>query len=324
MATYSMPAAVPMPTQEELAAARKRRERWRQVKGVLFTSPFWLGFLAFSAIPMVASFYLSFTRYDVLTPPIFFGTRNYLKLFDDPSLVNSLKNTVIYSGLSVPLGVFLGLLLAVLLNQNVKGRSVWRSIYYLPSVTPVVAYALLWKWMLSRDYGVINAALGVVGIQPIDWLGDANWIIIAFVMASLWTIGGGMIINLAGLQSIPTELYDAAKVDGAGRLQTFWKITLPMMSPVLFYNVIMGIVGAMQSFSFFFVITQGWGNTSYTDIGAVYMVHLYRMGFMKFQMGYAAAMAWFLFAIILVLTLIVVRTSRRWVYYESEWLTGSA
>jgi multiple sugar transport system permease protein len=209
---------------------------------------------------------------------------------------------------------------AVLLNQKVKGVAVWRSIYYLPAVTPVVAYALLWRWMLSKDFGLINAILDNFGISAVNWLGHPRWIMVAFVFAGLWTIGSSMIINLAGLQGIPTDLYDAARVDGASFIQRFRSVTLPMMSPVLFYNVVMGIVGAMQSFSFFFVITQGTGNMQYTDIGAVYMVQLYRVAFMKFRMGYASAMAWFMFFIIVGLTLLVMRVSKNLVYYESGML----
>jgi multiple sugar transport system permease protein len=175
---------------------------------------------------------------------------------------------------------------------------------------------------LNKEYGVINFILGLVKIPPVNWLGDEKYLLIAYVMAGLWTVGGAMIINLAGLQSIPTELYDAAKVDGAGKFALFRAVTLPMMSPVLFYNIIMGIVGAMQSFSFFFTLTQGWGNVSYSELGTVYMVHLWRVGFQLFRMGYAAAMAWVLFFIVLGLTLLMFRISGRWVYYESEWITG--
>lgn len=306
----------------EAQAGLKRRERRRLLSGLLFSSPFWLGLLLFTAIPMVASIYFSFTNYSVLTAPKWIGLKNYLDLPSDTAWLGSLANTVAYAGLSVPLGVALGLLVAVLLNQKVRGVAVWRTIYYLPSITPIVAYAILWKWMLSRDYGIINAILGVVGIPPIDWLSDPYWIIIAFVMTGLFTIGGSMIINLAGLQSIPTDLTDAARVDGAGPVATFMNVTLPMMTPVLFYNLIIGIVGAMQSFSFFYTLTQGWGNVSYTDVGAVYMVQLYRVAFQLFRMGYGSAMAWVLFAIIMLLTLLVVRTSRSWVYYEGEWITG--
>jgi multiple sugar transport system permease protein len=299
-----------------------RRERNRQIRGLLFSSPFWLGFILFTAIPMIASIYFSFTNYSILTVPKWAGLKNYIELPQDPVLLKALINTVVYAGLSVPLSVGLGLLVAILLNQKVRGVATWRTIYYLPSITPVVAYAVLWRWMLSREYGIVNAILAWVGIAPIDWLGNEFWIIVAFVMTGLWSIGGTMIINLAGLQSIPTDLMDAAKVDGAGPASVFRHVTLPMMTPVLFYNVIMGIVGAMQSFSFFYTLTQGNGNTSYTEIGAVYMIYLYRVAFQLYRMGYGSAMAWLLFVIIMGLTLLVVRTSRRWVYYEGEWLTG--
>jgi multiple sugar transport system permease protein len=299
-----------------------RRERNRTIRGLLFASPFWLGFLLLTAVPMLASIYFSFTNYSILSVPKWAGLKNYLELPQDPILLKTLITTVAYAGLSVPLSVGLGLVVALLLNQKVKGVAAWRTIYYLPSITPVVAYAVLWRWMLSRDYGVINAILGLVHIAPIDWLGNEFWIIIAFVMTGLWSIGGTMIINLAGLQSIPTDLQDAAKVDGAGPFSVFRHVTLPMMTPVLFYNVIIGIVGAMQSFVFFYTLTQGNGNTSYTEIGAVYMIYLYRVAFELYRMGYGSAMAWLLFVIIMALTLLVVRTSRRWVYYEGDWLTG--
>lgn len=303
-------------------AGYRHRERMRQVRGLLFSSPFWIGVLLFTAFPMLASIYLSLTHYSGLDAPVFRGLGNYIDLFKDTALLKALRNTVVYAVLSVPLNIMLGLLVAILLNQKTKGLSTWRAIYYLPAITPSIAYALLWKWMLNKDYGAINAVLGVVGVKPIDWLGTETWIIVAYVMAGLWTVGGAMIINLAGLQSIPTELYDAAKVDGAGKLSLFRAVTLPMMSPVLFYNIIMGIVGAMQSFAFFFTLTQGWGNVSYSELGSVYMVHLYRVAFQLFRMGYASAMAWLLFFIIMGLTLLVFRSSGRWVYYESEWITG--
>ena len=318
MSTMVAPASL----SAEALAGYKRRERRRLLSGLLFSSPFWLGFLLFTVVPMAASVYFSFTNYGVLTAPKWVGIKNYLDLPKDPAWLHALANTVAYAVLAIPLSVGLGLLVAILLNQKAKGIAVWRTIYYLPSITPIVAYAVLWKWMLSRDYGVINAIVGLIGIKPIDWLSDPYWIIIAFVMTSLWGVGGTMVINLAGLQSIPTDLSDAARVDGAGPVQVFLNVTWPMMTPVLFYNLIIGIVGAMQSFTFFFTLTQGWGNVSYTDVGSVYMIYLYRVAFQLYRMGYGSAMAWVLFVIILALTLLVVRTSRRWVYYEGEWITG--
>jgi len=299
-------------------AAYKRRERLRFLSGMLFASPFWLGVLLFTGIPMLASIYFSLTNYNALNTPKFIGLQNYIAMPQDPVWVRALLNTVVYAGLSVPLTLILGLLVAILLNQKVKGIAAWRTIYYLPSITPAVASAILWKWMLSRDYGVINAILSVVHIKPIDWLSDPYWIIVAFVLTGLWGIGGTMIINLAGLQSIPTDLSDAARVDGAGPVQVFRHVTWPMMTPVLFYNLIIGIVGALQSFTFFFTLTQGVGNISYSDVGAVYMVQLYRVAFQFFRMGYGSAMAWVLFGILIVLTLINMKISKRWVHYAGE------
>jgi multiple sugar transport system permease protein len=300
----------------------RRRERMRLIKGLLFSGPFWLGVLIFTAGPMAASIYFSFSHYSGLQLPVWRGIGNYVDLTQDPALIKALTNTVIYAAVSIPLNTLMGLLVALLLNQKVRGLSVWRAIYYLPAITPAVAYALLWKWMLNQDYGVINYVLGWFHIPKVNWLGNNTAMLGAYVMAGLWTVGGAMIINLAGLQSIPTDLYDAAKVDGAGRVALFRSVTLPMMSPVLFYNIIMGIVGAMQGFAFFYTLTQGWGNVSYSEIGTVYMVHLYRVAFQLFRLGYASAMAWVLFFIIMGLTLLVFRISGRYVYYESEWLTG--
>lgn len=316
--------AIDAPKPFDPEVGRRHRERMRTVKGLLFSSPFWIGILVFTAFPMLASIYFSLSHYNGLEAPVFRGLGNYIDMWSDPALVKALRNTVIFALLSIPLNTLLGLLVALLLNQKIKGMSVWRSLFYLPAIVPAVAYALLWKWMLNRDYGLINWVLGRVGIPPLDWLGTNDLLILAYVMAGLFTVGSTMIINLAGLQSIPTDLYDAAKVDGAGRFSLFRHITLPMMSPVLFYNVIMGIVGAMQSFSFFFTLTQGWGNVSYSETGTVYMVHLYRVGFQLFRMGYASAMAWVLFFIILALTLLVFRLSARFVYYENEWVTGQS
>lgn len=301
---------------------RRQRERMRTVRGLLFSSPFWLGILLFTAFPMLASIYFSFCHYNALEAPVFRGLGNYIDMWKDPALLKALRNTILYAVLAIPLNTLLGLMVALLLNQKVKGLSIWRSLYYLPAIVPAVAYALLWKWMLNKEYGAINVILGWFGIPKLDWLGTNDLLIVAYVLSGLFTVGGAMIINLAGLQSIPTDLYDAAKVDGAGRFSLLRNVTLPMMSPVLFYNVIMGIVGAMQSFSFFFTLTQGWGNVSYSETGTVYMVHLYRVGFQLYRMGYASAMAWVLFFIIMGLTLLVFKVSARYVYYESEWITG--
>ena len=300
----------------ERARARRRREFRRNLEGWVWISPWVIGVLLFTIGPMVTSFYWSFTSYDIVNPAKWTGLANYLDLFSDPLVAKSLRNTAYFAGVSVPLGLFLGLLLALLVNQNVRGISFWRTVYYLPAITSSVAYTLLWRFLLDRDYGLINHVLGLLGIKGPSWF-TPRWIIPAFILMSIWGVGGSMIINLAGLQSIPTELYDAAKVDGAGGGRLLRHITLPMMSPVIFYNLVMGIIGAMQSFTAFFVMTSDASNWMVpSEIGMVYMIYLYRNAFFMFRMGYGSALAWVLFVIILVLTLLVFRSARLWVHYS--------
>ena len=302
----------------------KKRRFWqnrgfvRNLEGWLWISPWLLGLLLFVIGPMIISLYWSFTRYDIVNPPRWIGFENYKNLLEDPLVWKSLKNTAYFAGISVPLGLLLGLLLAVLVNQNVRGVSFWRTIYYLPAITAVVAYAQLWRFLLNRDYGLVNNSLSAIGIPGPNWF-SPTWIIPAFIMMSIWTLGGSMIINLAGLQSIPTELYDAAKVDGANGGQLLRHITIPMMTPVIFYNLIMGIIGASQSFTTFFVVTSDPGNWMMpSEIGMVYMVYLYKNAFFLFRMGYGSALAWVLFIIILVLTLLVIKSASAWVHYSSD------
>jgi multiple sugar transport system permease protein len=299
--------------------ARSRDELKRNLEGWLWISPWLIGMLIFILGPMIVSFYWSFTSYEMVRPAKWIGLRNFAEMLRDPLMGKALVNTFYYAGVSIPLGLVLGLLLAIIVNQNVRGVSVWRTIYYLPAITSTVAYAKLWNFLLQRDYGLVNNVLAMVGIKGPNWF-SPNWIIPAFIMLSIWTVGGSMIINLAGLQSIPTELYDAAKVDGAAGWRLLRHITLPMMSPVIFYNLVMGIIGAMQSFTTFFVLTgdlgSGWGIP--TEIGMVYMIYLYRNAFFAFRMGYGSAMAWVLFVIILILTLLVFRSSSAWVHYTGE------
>lgn len=297
---------------------RSRRELMRNLEGWLWISPWLIGMLIFVVGPMVTSFYWAFTSYDIVNPAKWVGLKNYANLVQDPLVLKSLINTFYFAGVSVPLGLFLGLLLALLVNQNVRGISFWRTIYYLPAITATVAYAQLWRFLLMRDFGLINNILALVGIQGPNWF-SPRWIIPAFIMMSIWGVGGSMIINLAGLQSIPTELYDAAKVDGAAGWRLLRHITLPMMSPVIFYNLVMGIIGAMQSFTAFFIITSDPGNWGVpSEVGMVYMVYLYRNAFFLFRMGYGSALAWVLFIVILALTLLVFRSASRWVYYAGE------
>ncbi|MCC7353620.1 MAG: sugar ABC transporter permease [Anaerolineae bacterium] len=299
--------------------ARSRKEFYRNLEGWLWISPWIIGVLIFTLGPMLISLYWSFTSYDIVQAPRWIGIRNYTDMLKDEWVRKALFNTFYYAGVSIPVGLVLGLLLAILVNQNVRGISFWRTVYYLPAITATAAYAQLWKFLLISDYGLVNNVLGLIGITGPNW-GAPKWIMPAFIMMSIWTVGGSMIINLAGLQSIPTELYDAAKVDGAAGWRLLRHITLPMMSPVIFYNLVMGIIGALQAFTIFFIFTFTFDyvNIGLGETGMVYMIYLYRNAFFQFRMGYGAALAWVLFVIILVLTLLVFKSSSSWVHYSGE------
>ncbi len=280
----------------------------------VFISPAIIGLFAFMLGPIAASAYFSFTEYDILGTPKWVGLDNYVKLLHDPLFWQSLKVTLVYAVVSVPLGLVVSLFLAVLLNQNLKGIFIFRTIYYLPSVISGVAVALLWRWIFNPDFGVMNWFLGKLGIEGPKWLYDENWALFAIIIMSLWGVGGSMLIYLAGLQSIPTEMYEAAEIDGANRRTQFLYITVPMLSPVIFFNLVMGIIGALQVFTEGYVMTSGGPNNS-TLFSVLY---LYRNAFDYLQMGYASALAWVLFIIIFFFTLLVFKSSPMWVYYEEN------
>jgi len=283
--------------------------------GYLFISPWIIGFLLFVIGPLLASIWLSFTDYELFTPPVGIGFRNYQELlFKDPLYPLSLFNTVYYVIFAVPLGLIVSLLLALLVNQKVKGITVYRTIYYLPSVTSGVAISLLWLWLFNPQLGLINYILGKVGISGPGWLVEPKWAKPALIIMSLWGTGGAMVIFLAGLQGVPTHLYEASELDGANWWQKFRHVTLPMISPVILFNLIMGLIGSFQVFTQAFVMTQG-GPSNAT---LFYVLYLFRNAFLLLRMGYAAAMAWILFLIVLVLTLFQLKFSSKWVYYETK------
>jgi multiple sugar transport system permease protein len=281
----------------------------------LFILPWVLGFLIFEIGPMVFSLGLSVTKWDGLTGAEFVGARNYATLLaGDPEFWQALKVTVLYAAMSIPLGITLGVGVSLLLNQNVRGLSVWRTIYFLPAVVGGVAVSVLWVGLLNPNYGVLNTVLRGVGLtKPPNWLSSSTWALPALVMMGLWSVGGSMVLYLAGLQGIPTQLYEAAAIDGAGRWRRFWHVTLPMLSPVIFFNVIMGLISSFQVFTQARVMTNGGPNNA----TLFYALDLYNNSFRYFKLGYASAQAWILFAIVLFLTLVVMRFSRRFVYYES-------
>jgi multiple sugar transport system permease protein len=279
----------------------------------LLISPWLLGLLLFVLGPMIASLFISFTRWDLLSPARFVGLQNYQKMFTrDPLFWQSLKVTAIYTVVYVPLELVGGLVLALLMNQKLRFRGVFRTIYYLPSVLPGVAFVVLWMWILNPDVGLLNTLLSYVGIEGPRWLADPQWALPALLMMSLWGLGRSMVIYLASLQGIPQHLYEAAAIDGANTWHAFWKITLPMLTPTIFFNLVLSVISTFQTFTSAFVATDGGP----LDSTLFYVLYLFRQAFQFFNMGYASALAWVLFLIILVLTLLIVRSADRWVYYE--------
>ena len=282
------------------------------IEGYLCILPWLLGFLIFQFGPILASFFFSFTDYNIVTYR-WIGLENFRRLFfEDDLFLKSLWNTAFYAAFSVPLGLATALFIAVLLNQKIPGVSLFRTMYYLPSVTPVVAMSVLWLWLFNPLYGLLNSLLGAVGIPGPGWLVDPLWSKPAFILMSLWGIGGAMVIFLAGLQGVPKELHEAATIDGASRWRAFWNVTLPLLGPVLFFNLIMGMIAAFQIFTQAFIITNG-GPLNST---LFYVLYLFRQAFRNFRMGYASAMAWILFLIVLILTVIQFRFVGRHIYYE--------
>jgi len=274
--------------------------------------PWLLGFLVWVVGPMIASAVMSFTEWKILTPPEWVGLGNFVKMFRDPIFKLSLWNTVYYTFLGVPIFLVASLATALVLNLNLRGMSLYRTLYFVPSLTPAVANALLWVWIFNPDFGLANAFLGSIGLPPQKWLFDVRLAKPSFIIMGLWGVGQQMIVFLAGLQGIPTELYEAASIDGANSWQRFRNITIPMLSPTIFFNLVIGIIGSFQVFTTAFIATGG-GPQNAT---LFYVLYLYRNAFQYFKMGYASALAWVLFLIVLTFTLIQFRLARRFVYYE--------
>lgn len=281
----------------------------------IFASPWILGFLLFSLGPMIASLYLSLTNYSVLMPTAFVGLRNYAGMLVDKSLGLSLVNTAIYAGLAVPLGIVVALVLALMLNsRRLHGRSVFRAAFYVPSIMPIVALSILWIWLLQPRFGLINLFLNIFGIKGPNWLGDTFWSKPGLVLMSLVGIGSTMVIMLAALQGVPVHLYEAAELDGAGGWNKFRHVTIPMISPAIFFTLIIGFIGSFQVFTQAYIMTAGGP----ADSTLFYVLYLYRYAFSYFKMGYASAMAWLLFVIVVALTFVQFRLSSRWVYYGGQ------
>jgi multiple sugar transport system permease protein len=286
--------------------------------GYALISPWLAGFLVWTAYPIAASFYLSFTEYDVLQAPAWVGLRNYTRILaQDIDFWPAIRITILYAFFSVPLGIAGSLAVAMLLSTNIRGLGVYRTIYYLPSILPAVAVALLWRWLFNPDAGLLNSMLRPIlapfGMRPPNWLGDPQFVLPAFIIISLWGVAGAsMVIFLGALKNVPRHLLEAAEIDGANAWHRFRSVTIPMITSVIFLQLVMGIIGALQIFTVAAFIR-------YTPAAGKFMnVLIYQAGFQQFRMGYASALAWILFAIILVLTLVVFRWSEAWVYYEGS------
>ena len=295
------------------------RREWRDLGvGLLFISPWIIGFLFFVLYPVGISIYYSFCDYDVLQSPVWIGMLNYQDMARDPVFWKALTNTIYFAAVSLPLGLVISLLVAVLLNQKIQCRSLFRTIYFLPSLVPVVASAMIWLWILNGQFGLLNFALAKLGVPAgllPNWLTDQHWTKPAIILMCLWGVGGSMVIYLAALQDVPRSLYESADIDGASAMMKFFNITVPLISPVIYFNLIMGIIGSLQVFAQPFIMFGGGG----TNRSALfYAVYLYQNAFDYNQMGYACAMAWILFLLILFLTWIATKSTRKHIYYAGE------
>ncbi len=295
----------------------KRSTVQRNINGWLFISPWVIGFLALTLYPMLASLYYSFTDYNIIQAPNWIGLDNYIKILTaDPLFWISVRNTLYYVALFVPLTIIASVMIAMLLNTNVRGQSIFRTAVFLPSIVPEIVTGLLWFWMLNPQFGFANMLLEFLGLPRIGWFGDPAWSKPSLILIGLWGLGGSMVIYLAALQDIPEQLYEAAEIDGAGVWAKSRYITLPMLTPTIFFNLVLGIINAFQVFTSAFIISKGSGGP--VDSTLFYSLHLYRNAFAYLKMGYASALAWVLFLLVLMITLVVFKSSGRWVFYSGD------
>ncbi len=297
---------------------RSRTWRRQNFYGYLFLAPWLIGFFGLFLGPGLASLYLSLTNSDVISASEFIGAQNYVNMLTDDALFwPSLVRTFYFAGLGVPLSVIGSLLLAMLLNHKIKGVTIFRTLCFMPSLVPLVASVILWKLLLNADFGIVNQGLRSLGFEnPPGWFNDRNWAIPSLVLMRLWAAVGGtqMIIFLAGLQGVPTELYDAASIDGANSWQRLRNVTIPMLSPTIFFNTVLGIISALQTFAAAFVATEGGPGFATW----FFSLHIWKHAFDYWNMGYASALAWFFAIIIISLTVVQMRLSKQWVFYYGE------
>jgi len=315
-----MAAAVHPPRRARTGLLRHRARtgplrRREAVAGLLFVLPWIIGLLAFTAYPVLASLYFSFTDYNIVQPPRWTGLSNYVTAFtSDSDVATGVQNSAFYALISVPLGLALSLLLALVLNLRARGIGVYRSLFYLPSLTPPVASTIVFLMLLDPGHGIVNTFLGAVGLPAPGWFSDPQWAKPALIVLSLWSSGAATIIFLAGLQEIPRTLIEAAMIDGAGPWQRFWRVTLPLLSPVVLFNLVMGVIYSFQVFTQAYIVGHDTGDPVGSTL--MYMTLIYRNAFKYFQMGYASALAMLLFVTIVTVTFVIFRVSRAWVFYE--------
>jgi len=300
---------------------RKSRLRRREtLQFYAFISPWIIGFLVFTAVPMVASLVISFTNWNSLKTPDFVGFANYVKLFTkDPLFWKALWHTAYFAVVTVPVSLLIALGLASLLAKPFRGMRFFRTVIYLPALVPLVAAAIIFRWLLRPTGGPINSFLSLFGITGPAWLLDKNWVIPAIILLTLWQVGAGTILLIAALQGVPPELMEAAEIDGASKLQQFWRISVPMVTPILFFNLITGMIGGFQVFSQVYVLTTNGSTIGGPNNASLMIVpYIYQQAFTKFSMGYASALAWVLFVIIMIFSATILKSSNAWVFYETE------
>ena len=296
---------------------RKREALWFY----LLVFPWVFGFITLTLGPMIYSLFLSLTNWDLFTPPQFVGLDNFIRLFTrDKIFWKTVFNTLYYAFISVPLGMLFSLFISYFLNRPIKGSAIYRTLYYIPATVPGVASALLFRWLLAPDAGMINRFLAIFGVDGPTWLLEPDWVKPALILMSLWTVGANITLLMAGMKSIPAEFYEAAELDGASPITQYYRITLPLLTPVIFFNLINGLIGALQVFTQIYIMTgTGGANMGGPNNASMMIVpYLFNNGFRFYKMGYASAIAWVLFVLVMILTLLVFRSSSAWVYYESE------
>lgn len=291
-----------------------RQARREEIAFYCFILPWIAGFILFDAGPIVASFVISLTDWTMLRDPHWIGLTNYDRMVNDATFFKAIRNSIYFGAGSVSLGIVTAFLLALLLNQPVRGISVFRTIFYLPALVSGIAIAILWTNLLHPDYGLINALLAKIGIDGPGWLKSADWAMPGMIMMSVWSVGGSVIIFLAGLQGVPAHLYEAAALDGAGPWSKFRNVTVPMMSPVIFYNIIVGFIVSLQSFVLFLIMTDGRPANATLVLG----LYIFRYAFKFLDLGYASAMAWVLLVVIMIITLVQFMMAKYWVHYEGD------